>query len=169
MITLPVNDFSSISQEEYDNMIYSLDINYLTCTCGQHGCLVRHGSYERTVKSINGKVRLRICRMKCTICGSTHALLPSSIIPYSQIPLKDQVIIIECYEKKSGFNKIFNVNFLIDENNIFAVIRNYRRYWKQRMLWYKICYFPLEQLVKQCFSAFQQQFMQVKNTKNLLF
>lgn len=169
MITLTTNEFTSISQESYDSIIYSLDFAHLTCTCGQCGCLVRHGCYERTVKTANGQIRLRVCRMKCTICGCTHALLLSSIVPYSQILLKDQVIIIDCYEKKSGFGEILNINFFIDENNIFAIIRNYYKYWKQRILSYGICYFPFESLVKQCFSVFAQQFMQVKSTKNLLF
>lgn len=169
MITLATNNFDLISQESYNDIIFSLNFDDLTCTCGHCACLIRHGSYERTVKSPNGKFRLRVFRVKCNICGCTHALLLSSIVPYSQISLKDQVTIINCYEEKNGFQQVLNTNDSIDENNIYAVIRNYCKYWKQELILKHIVLSSLFKLVKQCFFIFAQQFMQMKNTRNLLY
>jgi len=169
MITIFVKETQPISQKFYNDIVYSLDINKLVCTCGHCACFIHHGSYERTVKTSENKIRLRINRVKCNICGCTHAILISSIIPYSQMTLDDQTAIIDSYENKLGYNDILKSNFFIDENNIRSVILRYRKYWKSRILLYNILRYPLTSLVKQCFSIFECQFMQIRNTLNLLF
>lgn len=169
MITIHVKDLNHISQKFYDDIIAMIDIRKLICTCGNCKSLIHHGNYSRTVKTPNGAVRLRINRVKCTICGCTHAILLSSIIPYSQIVLKDQMDIINCYENQFGYDKIFESNLSIDENNVHSVILRYCRYWKPRILSYDPSVFSVELLIKYCFSIFQRQFMQIKSTSNRLF
>ncbi|WP_434084494.1 DUF6431 domain-containing protein [Lacrimispora xylanisolvens] len=68
--------------------------------------LTIHGYYHRSIKSEESVIRLHICRVKCSYCGTTHALLLSSIVPYSQISLSDQVSIISCYEDSGDFSAI---------------------------------------------------------------
>ncbi len=169
MITIYVKDINHISQKLYDDVIAMVNIRKLTCTCGNCRCFIQHGSYNRTVKTSNGAVRLRINRVKCTICGCTHALLLSSIIPYSQISLKDQMDIINCYENQSGYDRIFESVFSIDESNVHSVILRYCRYWKPHILSHGISVFSIELLLKYCFSIFQKQFIQIKSTSNRLF
>lgn len=168
MITIEIPDIASrtISQKAYDNIIASLYLPNIQCPCGHTGGLVHHGSYERTVKAPDGAFRLRICRVKCTFCGHTHAILPSSVIPYSQIPLKEQVDIIHSYEQKSGYTEILSSNLSIDENNIQSVILRYRRFWHQVLRLFQLSLYPIPKLIKQCYSAFQKQFMQIKNIPN---
>ena len=169
MITIFVKDTKHISQKFYNDIVHSLDIHKLVCTCGHCACFIHHGSYERIVKTSEGKIRLRVNRVKCIVCGCTHAILISSIIPYSQMTLEDQTAIIDSYESKSGYDDILKSNFSIDENNIRSVILRYRKYWKSRILSYNILRYPLTSLVKQCFSIFERQFMQIRSTLNLLF
>lgn len=169
MITICIHNPEShlISQKDYDNIIATINPKDMPCTCGQTGCLIRHGSYMRTMKSPEGEFRLRICRMKCTACGHTHALLLSSIITYSQIPLADTLSIIANYEDSSGHAQILSSSLSIDENNICAVILRYRRYWRKCIHLHQMLRYSVSRLIEQCFSTFGKQFMQIKNTANI--
>ncbi len=89
MITLFVEKNNTLTQKFYNDLISNLQLHKLTCTCGKSGCLLVHGYYKRSIKVPSGKIHFRICRVKCAFCGKTHALLPSSIVPYSQLPLAD--------------------------------------------------------------------------------
>ncbi len=169
MITIHTKDMDTISQKSYDNVISGLNLHELTCTCGKCGCLIHHGSYERKIKVPEGEFRLRVNRVKCSVCGCTHALLLSSMIPYSQIVLKVQLDIIHCSEKKSGYTHILLSNLSLDENTMRAVILRYRRRWKQLILAHHISMFSMESLIKYCFSIFQVQFMQGRGMPNILF
>lgn len=99
MITIFVPDCNQISQSFYDSLIHDLQLHQLTCSCSHSACLSVHGYYKRTVKLSSGAIRLRVCRVKCSECGATHALLLSSMVPYSQIPLPDQQRICRDYEE----------------------------------------------------------------------
>ena len=91
MITLFVSDFKYISQDIYDRETVPLQLHRLTCpSCGHSACLTVHGYYTRSVHTPNGPVSLRILRVKCS-CGRTHAILLSSLVPYSRVLLADQV------------------------------------------------------------------------------
>ena len=168
MITIEIPDMASrtISQRAYDNLIASLKLPDIQCPCGHRGGLIHHGSYERTVKAPDGGLRLRICRVKCTFCGHTHAILPSLVIPYSQIPIKEQVDIIHSYEQKLEYSEILSSNFTIDENNIQSIILRYRRFWHQALHLFHLPLYPISELIKQCFCTFKKQFMQIKNIPN---
>ena len=169
MITIYTEESTTISQKSYDDIIAAVNIRELKCICGKCGCLIRHGSYKRTIKVPGGELLLRVSRVKCSDCGCTHALFISSIIPYSQICLKDQTLIINCFEDKSGYDEIFKSNQSFDENDVRSVILRYRRYWREYVLSSGISLFPLKSLVKSCFTIFRKQFMQIKDTKNVLY
>ena len=79
MITIFDGFCNPILQDSYDKTINSLPFHQLTCSCGHSGCLTVHGYYDRSVKSGDGSVRLHICRVKCSHCNKTHALLPAYI------------------------------------------------------------------------------------------
>lgn len=169
MITIHIKDVDYISQRMYDDVIAGLDLHELICTCGNCQCLIHHGSYERKIKASDREFRLRVNRVKCIACGRTHALLPSSIIPYSQIVLKEQLNIINFFENKPGYGQFFQSDFFLDENAVRAVILRYRRNWKQGILAYQIAMYLSELLIKQCFNIFQRQFMQIRKIPNILF
>lgn len=169
MITIYTEGTDDISQKSYDEAIAGLNIRELTCTCGSSRCLIQHGCYKRKIKAPDGVFRLRVNRVKCTACGCTHALLFSSIIPGSQILLKDQLDIIKYSENKSGYVQILKSNLSLDENSVRAVVLRYRRNWQKHVLAGDISVVPVESLIKNCFSTFHKQFMQIKETSNILY
>ncbi|WP_420828421.1 DUF6431 domain-containing protein [Dehalobacterium formicoaceticum] len=170
MITLSVNYYNPISQKTYDEVISNLQFHQLVCSCGHSGCLTIHAYYYRHVMSGDSKERLRICRVKCAICGHTHALLLSVLVPYSQIPLSTHVEIVSRHLENKSFSSIMDSTPSIDENNIRYIVRQYLRHWKQMLLSESIPLKPpLSQFVKRCFDAFSRQFMQIKRTPNIFF
>lgn len=169
MITLSVDICNPVSQDFYDKTIYNLQFHQLVCTCGHSGCLSPHGYYNRSVKCGDSCLRLRICRVICSECGRTHALLPSSVVPYSQVPAKEQIDIIRHSESDRDFSPVMENTPAIDESCVRSVIRRFRQYWKQRLLSEGITLLPGTDFIRCCFSAFRRQFMQIKNTPNILF
>ena len=108
-------------------------------------------------------------RVYCKACGHTHALLLSSMIPYSQIPLVLHVRLIHANEHETGFQNILAEQYLMDENNLKSIIRNYRLHWKQRLRSMRLYLPDIPSLISGCFSLFSRQFMQIKSTSNKLF
>ncbi|WP_425545281.1 DUF6431 domain-containing protein [Faecalicatena contorta] len=146
-----------------------VQLHQLTCSCGHSACLSVHGYYERSVKRGEGTLRLRICRLKCSECETTHAILLSSIVPYSQIALADQQHICLDYEAGNDTCGICQDHLSIDENNVKSVLRNYRRYWCEKLRSLRISLSPLTSLVSACFSFYSSQFMQIHRRCNSLF
>lgn len=172
MITIFVPDCNTISQKIYDDTVNSVDIRQLQCpSCGHHGSLVHHGSYKRTVRTGGESVRLSILRVKCS-CGATHAILISSIVPYSQIPAETQRLIAKRTEDGTGFkNHGFDdvMDAVLDEAGIRSVIRSYRKHWRERLLSAAVRLDNLPRMVRRCFALYARQFMQIKHTPNTLF
>lgn len=168
MLTVLVQDCNTFTQEFYNSVIESLELSVLTCTCGHAGCLSFHGSYARSIITPEGKVLLTIWRVKCSECGHTHALLLSSLVPYSQIPAYDQYLIAEAYEAGSRRSTLCPTGSGIDENNIKSVIRRYVKYWRERLRAAGISLGALTALVPECFSHYSRQFMQIRRTANRL-
>ena len=145
-------------------------IHRLTCSaCGRSGCLQYHGSYRRKVRSSQGTVVLRIQRVKCTDGGRTHALLLSSLVPYSQIAAETQRQIAETFETKGDRSSFCTPEGAVDENDVKAVIMRYRRYWRERLRAEQISLDSLSKLVWQCFAHYAAQFLQIRRGCNLLF
>ena len=169
MITFLDKENNPLSQKSYDSAVLCLQFHQLTCSCGHSGCLNVHGYYKRKVKSPSGSFLLKVCRVMCSECGKTHAILPSSIVPYSQIPL------ICCHQIISDLicgNKVVSVcdNYPdVDENNVKSVIRRYIRHWKEKLLSEHISLSPTDSLIRQCFSHYSMQFLQIHRTTNRLF
>lgn len=169
MITLYVQENNPLTPNFYNNVIANLQFHQLRCSCGQAGCLSVHAYYHRYIKVQDGKLCFRICRVRCESCGKTHALLLSSMVPYSQISLKDQVSVIYAYEDERPTAEVLRNLDHIDESSFRYVIRQYLRHWKQRLLSERIPVCPVSGLVKSCFHTFCRQFMQIHCTTNLLF
>lgn len=72
-------------QHSYNNLIYSLNINDLSCpNCKSCGFFHHHGTYKRSVIIHGEPEPINIIRLKCTACNSTHALLLAGMVPYSR-------------------------------------------------------------------------------------
>ncbi len=170
MITIFNTTFNTLSQNYYDKTIDSLHFHRLTCSCGHSACLNKHAYYYRSIKTPLGKIRLRICRVKCSLCGTTHALLLAEMVPYSQIPLISQIYITrESLADSPNYNAVMAANPEIDESNIASVLRQFNRFWKERLLSQGITLTNHSSLISQSFAFFRRQFMQIKCTPNILF
>lgn len=168
MITILVQNCNLISQSFYDSVINRIQFHQLTCTCGHSACMTIHGYYLRSIKLPNGTLRLRICRVRCSECGKTHALLLSSIVPYSQIRTCDQQQICIAFEQHLSSSSVCDSNPEIDENNVKSVLRNYRR-WREMLKSLTISLSPLFVLICSCFANYSAQFMQIHRGYNTLF
>ena len=165
MITIFVDCCNPISQEIYDSIISSIQIHQLVCPCCHKAArMAFFGSYTRSVKQDGVLMELRVSRVICNECGSTHALLLSGIVPYSRTLLQDQADII-CGKSQT----VMEHNPLIDESCVRSILRMFRKHWKQAVLSASIPLHPLQHLVAGSFSFFSRQFMQIKRTPNILF
>lgn len=167
MITVIVQDYNQFSQDFYDSIVNSLQLHRLTCSCGRSGCLVIHGYYKRQVHSADGSFTLRIQRLRCSECSRTHAILLSSIVPYQQLSLEDQRLIVQAFEEHSDPLAVCTPQGSIDENNVKSVILRYRRHWQERLRAEKIPLNPVTDLVMRCFARYFSQFLQIRRSKNL--
>ena len=167
MITIFIKKSNPFSQTSYDHMIEHLPFHKLSCTCEQKGHLIKHGYYVRFIKLSGNLVKLRILRLFCKSCNKTHGILPSWIVPYSRISLKDHLKIIKSYLNKQSLEPIMIKNLLIDESNVKYILKKFNRLWKERLLSFRISLD--DQLTLLCFKYFSRQFMQIKCTTNSLF
>jgi hypothetical protein len=169
MITILTDNCNPISQILYDNLLNNLQHHQLTCPCGHSGCLTNHGYYNRRLKFETSFINLRIRRLICSVCKTTHAVLPASIVPYSQISLSDHIEIINCYKNTEDFTAIMESQPVIDESNVRYIIRQYLCHWLERLRAASLSLLSSRDFVDRCFSAFNRQFMQIKRTPNILF
>lgn len=169
MITIFDGNCNPISQSFYDSVLNHLPFHRLTCSCGHSGCLSVHGYYTRSVKIGFNSIKLRICRVRCSECGKTHALLLSTLVPYSQIPLSAQQKICIRYESGTFVYRVCDETPSVDENNVKSVIRNYRHKWREKLRALRISLSPLDSLIRSCFTDYSAQFMQIRKTPNILF
>lgn len=169
MITVETQNFNLISQDFYDKTVFSLDLALIPCTCGHAGCLIWHGSYHRKVILEDSVLSLRISRVRCRYCGCTHAILLSSIVPYSQILLSIHVSVAQCCENRGSLSSVLHRQTYLDENHISSLARSYRSHWRERLRAISARTSSLRDLVRTCFAVFSRQFMQIKTTRNKLF
>lgn len=167
MITILTENYKTISQEIYDEIIGNLEIMRLSCTCGHSGCLERHASYSRSLRIFGEKIVIQILRVRCRECGRTHAILMSIMVPYSQIPYTDQQSIVAGYENGEKSSEILNRNWLIDEREISYIICRYKKHWKERLASIGTN-IAAESLLSRCIEAYGRGFMQIKKTPNIL-
>lgn len=169
MITVFVDNYNPISQKFYDSVLHSVQFHRLICpSCGHSACLTVHGYYTRHLKTAEGSLSLRICRLYCSCCSHTHAILPSCLVPYSQVSLPEHMQIVQAYEDGGSLESVMVQNPSIDESNCRYIIRKYLSYWKQRLLSEQIS-LTSDGFIVRCFQCFLKQFMQIHRTPNILF
>mgnify|MGYP006916112610 CR=1 FL=1 len=167
MITILIDDCNSFSQKTYDEYVFRLQPHRMKCKCGRCGGLIFYGHYERKLKLLGLFLSIIIQRVRCSFCGKTHALIPSLIVPYSQIPREDQQEILKLNDEGKTADSVLNRNCQIDESNVRHIIRRYKRFWKERIL--SLGLSLRDRLTETCLSVYSLQFMQNHRTWNSLF
>jgi hypothetical protein len=166
MITSISFKIKYLTQKTYNQFLDTLQFHRLSCSCGRFGCLIKHAYYERRVKTPDGCIILRILRVICRHCGKTHAVFPECIVPYSQVLLADHLKIIKTHLSRGCFEPVMMSNLYIDEGNIRYIIRQYLRYWKERIAAFALV---LDDTISfHCLKTLKRQFMQIKCIQNIL-
>ena len=62
-------DSFKLSQDYYNDIVFSLPLDRMECTCGESGSLIFYGFYKRSVKYYGTVLILRIQRVRCRKCG----------------------------------------------------------------------------------------------------
>lgn len=77
-----INNFNEFFKK-YNNFV---NLPYLECPNCNSTNIIKWGSYKRNINYLNKSIIeyniINIQRVKCKICGKTHALLPYFIVPY---------------------------------------------------------------------------------------
>ncbi len=151
-------------QTIYDLIVDDLQLVQIRCNeCNQCGFVV-HGYYDRRLKRClkNGEssARITILRIRCTHCGKTHAVLLSSMIPYSQLSVEDSISIIEL-EHNCQINSFLDEHYWIETDDVFNTRKKFRHYWKERLLSSRL-FLHMENLTESCIEQFRLQFMQIR-------
>jgi len=158
-------------QKHYDLYVGSLDLTKKQCSCMAAGCFVIHGYYLRYIKVAFLLYDITIVRVKCKSCGKTHAILPSWIVPHSQILLEDMIEMITAYEEGTVYK--INNNYKITRKDVNYIIKKYKRHWKDRLL--AIADGPVTEflrspgLIQKVYSFYKSAFLQIKRSSYLLF
>lgn len=152
------HDLSKLTQRFYDTIVDSLDFSDFECTCCHHKGFHTFGYYERGV-ILNDSFKLVVKRIECPNCHKTHALLLQSLVPYSRIPLKTTVEILQLKTLSDMRSYLDSVPCLV-EDVILMIRRKYKKYWESILQSHCIPLNP--QVSDACLSAFGYQFMQVR-------
>lgn len=162
MLTYATDDFKSFSQKFYDNCISKINLFDTHCTCGHKGSLIKHGYYSRKVKTNDGISIIKILRVKCSICGKTHSILLSSIVPYSQVSLHDQVAIVN-----GNSQEVMNSIPDIDESTCSRIRKHFHSFFFEFLKSEKLKLSSLSVVILSCLSKLKIQFMQMKKSVTL--
>lgn len=157
------SNFKPLSSEKYTEIVSNLEFHRIRCSCGQAGCLVRHGYYKRRLKTQLGTITYKILRVRCKHCGHTHAILPETIVPYSQLPVDIQQKMLLFRLGSEELEQILTQNSDITESDVLRIRVRFRCHWKERLASIGAdIHIALLDLLTCCYAAFERQFMQVR-------
>lgn len=170
MITLKTKNFNIFNQSEYEKMIGTQQYMSALCACGSKGNYVIHGYYYRSIKAPFFKLRLRVLRIRCQLCGKTHAVLPTDIVPYSQVTFSTQLDVVLTLENISISKDILTLHPELDDSDIYRIKKRYSEHWRERLLSSLLDGISLlmhpSKLIQFCFTEYKRNFMQIKCTYN---
>ena len=127
MLSFVTKNFKILNQSIYTKYILNIDFNEITCSrCNHDKCFKVHAYYNRYIKVGPVKVKIKIVRIICSHCGITHAVLPYSIIPYTQRTLNDTIIIYDLLSSETSFNyALIDKYSSISLSDIFILKRSF--------------------------------------------
>lgn len=153
MLTFKHNEFNS-NIEKYRIFIANIEVKTIKCPNCNALDMERHGYYKRYVNIRGKKHYIRILRVRCKVCGQTHAVLPNFVIPYLHEPIIDM------------YNMISSSNTSNIEENLYKTILKIKKKWSPMlhslMLTFK---HSLKELVHYCYKAFNMCIMQIHRGK----
>ena len=70
---------------DYKEIIANLEVKTIKCPGCNTSDMERHGYYKRYINISGKKYYIRILRVRCKVCGHTHAILPDVMAIYSRV------------------------------------------------------------------------------------
>ena len=117
MIISKIKRHCKLTQKIYDKIISNIDFSTIKCSKCSHSSWGHYAHYSRRVDFFNLSYKISILRVQCKVCGVTHAVLVSSMVPYTSLSHND---IISIFDPNL-------VNFLdIDETYLRFLISKYK-------------------------------------------
>ena len=156
MIILFPSVDNPVSQSFYDRAVSSVDFSSISCDCCLHDhCFEKYGFYFRSFIS-STSIRLRIQRIRCRHCGRTHAILLSSMVPYSahSIEIHIAVASMPVRDVLERFQELYS-------DTAHSIRRRFRKYWKDLI---HICDAAADHIASSCLLRFGRQFMQCRGS-----
>lgn len=166
MIIVLTHMIANISLSCYTQLTSALKLPDIQCPCCENCGMHIFAYYQRYVKNSDSpeKTKLRILRVRCDNdnCRVTHAVLPSTIVPYSQITMSDTISIIEA-QSKDDTRKILYANLLISIEDIRKIKLKFKNFWKSRIQNIKAS-MGSDSFFIECISVYKMHFMQLPPT-----
>jgi hypothetical protein len=161
MIIIHGHGVNGISQENYDLIIENTDLLLLECPHCHHTGTRVHAYYDREVKCDDDSFRLLVLRVACKFCRKTHAVLLDTIVPYSSVPMEITIEIIQA-DTSEKIRHVFHKYGCLEFHEIYHIIRNFKRLWKERLASYGIVIDA--DISRNSICVFKRQFMQIPCT-----
>lgn len=122
--------------QDYIPTMKDLTQNCVCPKCKAINNFYQHGSYKRNITIVNENINenssVNISRVKCNSCGSTHALLPSFLVPYKIYTANSILNIITKASKSSALQVSFL--FKISYELIYSYIALIIGFWSDLVI-----------------------------------
>lgn len=152
MLTFKMENFNT-KINNYNDFIANLEVKTIKCPNCNLSDMERHGYYKRYINISGKKYYIRILRVRCKICGHTHAVLPHFVIPYLHEPITNMIELILS-------------NSVDTDDNLYKTIYKIKKKWlpmlNSIMLTFK---HSISELVKRCSQVFRMCVMQIHRGK----
>ena len=129
MVNLFDVNYSGDLKKDYNHYLCCLNVRHINCPkCRAKGDFTKHAYYDRNIIVYQDGVikedKLRILRLRCQSCKTTHALLPDAIIPYH---IYTANVILEALKDKYNLRKIKDIckKYAISFQLLYAWIRRF--------------------------------------------
>ena len=157
---------ANITLSFYSQLTSALNFSDLPCPCCKECGMRIFAYYSRYVKNPDfpEKTKIRVLRVRCVNenCRKTHAILPSTIVPYSQITMADTISIVKAQSKEDA-RKILDENILISLEDIRKTKLKFLNFWKSRISNIEAS-LGSDRFFSECISVYKMHFMQLPPT-----
>ena len=152
MLTFKLKEFNT-EIDNYNDFIANLEVKTIKCPYCNTSDMERHGYYKRYINISGKKYYIRILRVRCKVCGHTHAVLPDFIVPYLHNPIIDLLELVTNSQKD------------LDENQT-KLKRKINKKWKSILHSLDLTFkHKLQELVFLCSIQIKMCFMQIHRGK----
>ena len=173
MISFKTLHFNTYCQSDYDSDIANINYSKIKCSCGSTGHFHKHALYSRYLSlSPDNSVSISIVRIKCESCNTTHALLPSIIIPYRILSNPCIINIIQSFRYVTDSASVISKITGFSRELVIKLIAFFIKFHKERLssflAVFSACVSDSFDFIMNYFSEYHIMFMQRVTTKNMI-